>query len=138
MRQSQQPLAGPGPTERNSKKQVYTQVLYSEPNSHFPFWKAAEKRFPDLAYVIALAKMSNYRDLAISNQKAEANIVIRTVIPLLAKLLPGVQVLTVHDSLLAPEAHAKMVAAVLSDAVAEAIGLKPKLNIKYSKVGVSG
>ena len=43
--------------------------------------------------------------------------------------------LTVHDSLIIPEQNAQHAANVLADEIEAAIGLRPRITIKPSKVG---
>ena len=117
------------------KKDVFTQVLYGQVREVYPMWRGFYGLFPELAAIIRRVKAVRYSALAISNQKTEADIVIRTVIPRLAVELPGVPVLTVHDSLLIPEQYAQHASNVLAEEIENAIGLRPKITSKHSAVG---
>ncbi len=123
-------------TDRNTlKEKVFSQVLYGPVMPYFSLWVGFCRLFPELAALIKREKAGDYRRLAVSNQKAEADIIIRKVIPRLACELPGVPVLTVHDSLVIPERHAQHAATVLVDEIKVAIGLTPRVTIKHSAVG---
>lgn len=120
------------PDRDELKRQVYIQILYDRVRPQAPLWIAFQKAFPEMAAIIAELKRVDYRQLSIANQKAEADIVVRTVIPRLARELPGVPVLTVHDSLLIPERFAEQGRRALEEEVASAIGITPKVELKRS------
>lgn len=120
------------PDRDELKRQVYIQILYDRVRSQAPLWIAFQRAFPEMAAIIAELKRVDYRQLSIANQKAEADIVVRTVIPRLARELPGVPVLTVHDSLLIPERFAEQGRRALEEEVERAIGITPKVELKRS------
>lgn len=116
------------------KRRIYAQVLYDRVRPEALLWQAFVRLFPELAATIAALKEGGHWKLAVANQKAEADIVVRTVIPRLAKELPGVPVLTVHDSLVIPERHAEHGAQVLREEVSRAVGVTPFVTLKPSRI----
>jgi hypothetical protein len=92
------------------------------------FTKAFKKEFPLLYNNIRALKKENYRYVAHLLQSAEADIVIKGVsTDLFAK---GVANFTIHDSVMATEENAEMVAKALHDKFFEITGVSPTLKIE--------
>jgi hypothetical protein len=81
------------------KEAVFSQILFGRHFTSSPLWKGFTDLFPELARIITARKSADYRNLAIDLQRKEADLMIRRVVPRLADELPGVPMLTVHDSL---------------------------------------
>jgi hypothetical protein len=112
------------------KRSVFSQVLYGRVRPDAPTWRAFENLFPELAHRILEIKRDGYWKLAVENQRIEADIVVRTVVARLAVELPGVPVLTVHDSLVVPRARAEEAQQILRDEVHKATGVAPLVTLK--------
>lgn len=95
------------------------------------FTKAFKKEFPLLYANIRTLKKENYRYVAHLLQSAEADIVIKGVsTDLFAK---GIANFTIHDSVMATEEHAELVAKALHDKFFEITGVAPTLKIEDYK-----
>ena len=102
-------------------KLFYGKVFESEERTAF------RKIFPEVSEIIDYYKKINYRDLAIELQRAEAEIIIDSIVPRLAT--EKIFALTIHDSILTIQDNVKLVQEIIMDEFMK-YDLVPTLRIK--------
>ena len=89
--------------------------------------KLFDKLFPEVSKIISYYKKVNYKNLAIELQRIEAEMMINSVVPILAE--GKIFVLTIHDSVLTTLENAEKVKNVIIE-VFKKFNLHPTLKIK--------
>ena len=116
------------------KVRFFSKIFYSEEFFRFDYFedKISEREmfrslFPNVSEIISFYKRDNYKNLANRLQEMEANIMINSIVPRLAK--GKIFVLTIHDSLLITPDNVKLVTGVIMEEFKK-YNLQPTLKIK--------
>jgi hypothetical protein len=112
------------------KVRFFKKVFYSKEN---PYYISEERKrftelFPNVSQVISYYKKDDYRNLAISLQRVEADIMINRIVPRLANM--GIYVLTIHDSILTTPDKIEIVKEIILQEFDNQYGLIPTIKIK--------
>jgi hypothetical protein len=112
------------------KVRFFKKVFYSKEN---PYYINEERKrftelFPNVSQIISYYKKDDYRNLAISLQRAEAEIMINKVVPKLAA--NGIYALTIHDSILTTLDKSETVKEIILREIENQYGLVPTIKIK--------
>ena len=121
--------AGLAAKERGKLKELfYTEVLFGLKRFRGKMWAAMALRFPRLAEYVDEVKREDYRALARLLQTEEARLVVGCIVPVLAA--KGIEVLTIHDGILARREHLVEVQRVMVAELERATGIRPLVRIK--------
>ena len=93
--------------ERQKVKKFNCCLMYDVTRPDYRRWQSFAKRWPTVASRIELLKRGDYRQAAMELQRAESEIMIQGVCADLMRDHPEMPILTVHDCLLVPPAHAE-------------------------------
>lgn len=119
----------PNVSRQEFKKKVFGRIFYNgEKKYEYEEWFTFQDIFPTVAKIISYYKKDNYKNLAISLQKAEAEIMINRIVPRLAG--KGIYTLTIHDSILTTEGNTEEVKEIILDEFKNQYGLIPSIKIK--------
>jgi hypothetical protein len=112
------------------KVRFFKKVFYSKENLYYisEERKRFTELFPNVSQIISYYKKDDYRNLAISLQRAEAEIMINKVIPKLAEL--GIYALTIHDSILTTPDNTETVKGIILKEFQNQYGLAPTIKTK--------
>jgi hypothetical protein len=112
------------------KVRFFKKVFYSKENLYYisEERKRFTELFPNVSQIISYYKKDDYRNLAISLQRAEAEIMINKVIPKLAEL--GIYALTIHDSILTTPDNTETVKGIILKEFQNQYGLVPTIKTK--------
>lgn len=111
------------------KTSAFAQVMYGPYNPHFELWQAFQRLFPELAQIIAVKKLAGFNQFPIEMQRREAEIMIHTIVPLVAARLPSMVFLTIHDSLAISEEYQPICAELIREQFFAATRIRPSLKI---------
>lgn len=112
------------------KVRFFKKIFFSKEN---PYYISEERKqftelFPNVSQIISHYKKDDYKNLAITLQKAEAEIMINTIVPRLAE--KGIYCLTIHDSILTTLENSETVKKIILDEFKKQYGLIPTIKIK--------
>jgi hypothetical protein len=112
------------------KIRFFKKVFYSKEN---PYYISEERKrftelFPNVSQIISYYKKDDYRNLAISLQRAEAEIMINKVVPKLSE--KGIYALTIHDSILTTPDKTETVKKIILKEFENQYGLIPTIKTK--------
>jgi stress-induced morphogen len=112
------------------KIRFFKKVFYSKEN---PYYISEERKrftelFPNVSQIISYYKKDDYRNLAISLQKAEAEIMINKVVSKLAA--NGIYALTIHDSILTIPDKSEIAKEIILKEFKNHYGLVPTIKTK--------
>jgi len=112
------------------KVRFFKKVFYSKEN---PYYINEERKrftelFPNVSQIISYYKKDDYRNLAISLQRAEAEIMINKVVPKLSEM--GIYALTIHDSILTTPDKSETVKEIILKEFQNQYGLVPTIKTK--------
>jgi hypothetical protein len=112
------------------KVRVFTELYFGEVRimNHTKLGKAFKKQFPSVDRLIRIYKAERYQDFAVALQRAEAAVVIDTVLAQLQTV--GIHALTIHDSVLCQAADEPLVRDLLVNGFQEVYGITPSLSPK--------
>ncbi len=112
------------------KRDLFKKVLYCcNETQDNALSDAFGELFPNVLKAIKWHKRDDYRELARNMQRAESDLIINKVCGRLMTEHPDCPILTVHDSLLTPEANEDLVKSVLLDEAAK-LGIHPSIKVK--------
>lgn len=115
------------------KVAVYQNIMYGRSwHSDQPMFQAFRKAWPILGAIIAGRKMGKggRSRLPVEMQGAEADLVIGRVVPRIMQELPGVPVLTIHDSLLIGARFANDATEIMRQEITARFGACPPVRLK--------
>ncbi|MFH1196969.1 MAG: hypothetical protein V1720_14825 [bacterium] len=112
------------------KIRFFSKIFFSKDNSGYVTDERRQfkKLFPYVSEIVSYYKKNDYRKLAISLQRAEAEIIINKVVPKLAE--KGIYVLTIHDSILTTTENVKLVEQTIKEEFKNNYNLYPTIKIK--------
>lgn len=112
------------------KIRFYKKVFYCAENPSYVSTERNQFRqlFPTVSKIISYYKKDDFRQLAIKLQKAEADIMINTIVPVLAE--KDIFLLTIHDSILTTKDNAGIVKETILAEFKRKFNLIPTLKIK--------
>jgi len=114
------------------KKFLYARVFYNDTEKHpKEEWFLFQDIFPSVSEVITYHKKENYKNLSHILQKAETNMMIYKIVPILIE--NKIFALTIHDSYLVKENDSTEVKKIILDEFKNLYGLVPKVRIKGGK-----
>jgi hypothetical protein len=121
-------------TDRKALKvAVYQNIMYGRSwHSDQPMFQAFAKEWPVLGRIIAGRKLGQggRSRLPVEMQSAEADLVIGRVVPRIMRELPGVPVLTIHDSLMIGARFANDATTIMREEITERFGACPPVKLK--------
>ncbi len=106
-------------------KELIFLVLFSKNNYSTPGKRAFTKIFPTVDKVVRLLKKGDHTALPRLLQTLEARLLLLRIGRQVAKALPQVPMLTVHDSLVVPLPHADQVQRLMETELAAQVGVAP-------------
>lgn len=118
------------------KQATYQNIMYGRAwHCGQPMFQAFRREWPILGALIAGRKMGKggRSRLPVEMQGAEADLVIGRVVPRVMAELPGVPVLTIHDSLLVGARHAPAAAEIIRSEITARFGACPPVKVKLSR-----
>ena len=112
------------------KVRFFKKIFFSKEN---PYYISEERKqftelFPNVSPIISYYKKDDYRNLAITLQKTEAEIMINKIVPRLAE--KGIYCLTIHDSILTTPENSETVKKIILEEFKNHYGLIPTIKIK--------
>lgn len=112
------------------KVRFFSKVFFSRENPKYVYAerKQFKKLFPNVSIIITHYKKDDYKNLAISLQRVEADIMINTIVPRLAQ--EGIYCLTIHDSILTTKDKVEQVKEIILDEFKMKYNLIPTVRIK--------
>jgi len=111
------------------KKKLFGRIFYNDDKKFlYEEWSIFQDIFPTVAHIISFYKRNNYKDLAISLQKVEADIIINRIVIRLEK--ESIYCLTIHDSILTTPNNAEIVKQIMLEEFEKHFGLIPTIRIK--------
>jgi hypothetical protein len=96
--------------KKNIKNRLFKNVFFGRKTA-----KKFAKYFPTISDAIQFYKKDDYKNLARELQKIESDIFIHKICKRIMSENPDVQILTVHDCILAQDKHAEYIASVIQD-----------------------
>jgi hypothetical protein len=119
----------PAVNREEFKKKVFGRIFYNDEKKYeYAEWLIFKDIFPNVARIITHYKKDNYKNLAITLQKAEAEIMINRIVPRLAE--KKIFILTIHDSILTTKGNTDMVKKIILDEFKNQYGLIPTIKTK--------
>ena len=106
-------------------KELIFLVLFSKNKYSTPGKRAFTKMFPTVDKVVRLLKKGDHRALPRLLQTLEARLLLLRIGRQVAKALPQVPMLTVHDSLVVPLPYADQVQRIMEKELAAQVGVAP-------------
>lgn len=112
------------------KTACFAKIFYSMESEKYVYRERKDfgKLFPNVSSVISHYKTPDYKNLAISMQRAEADIIINNVVPELMK--QNIYCLTIHDSVLVTPENADQTKQIIQDTFINKLGYSPKIKTK--------
>lgn len=110
---------------RKDAKELTYKVLFGRNSSNSKSDKLFSQLFPTIHNFIKLYKkdMGDYKILAYELQKAESNLIFNKIIRQIMTLYPEIKIVTVHDSIIAPNSCKEKISAVFYSKLYEEFGL---------------
>jgi len=107
--------------DRKEVKEITYKVLFGRNQKNSAADMKFKKLFPTIHNFIKLYKEehNDYKILAYHLQKAESNLIFRTIVRRIMNLYPEVKILTVHDSIIVPRSHKKNIEDIFNAAILE-------------------
>ncbi len=114
------------------KKDFFGTVFFCKLNHNYKYEyrKLFEKEFPAVAMIIDYYKRKDYKELPITLQRVEADIMINKIIKRIAKEKPDMFALTIHDSILTIEKNVEYIKEIIFDEFEKNFNLKPSIKIE--------
>jgi len=121
-----------GSTDRSGfKSRFFADVLYGDDSQRYtresPLARLFATEFPTVHRFIRMQKRDNYANLARLMQIRESDFIIGAVCGRLLRDYPHVPILTIHDSILTPEAHANVVQRIMMEEFRR-LGIEPSIS----------
>lgn len=111
------------------KKNIFAKIFYNDEEKYeYEEWFTFQDIFPNVANIISSYKKDNYKNLAISLQRVEAEMIINKIVPRLAAR--KIYLLTIHDSILTTPENAEIVKEIMIDEFEKEYGLVPGVKVK--------
>jgi hypothetical protein len=119
----------PTTSREKFKKKVFSRIFYNDEKKYqYEEWFTFQDIFPNVAQIISYYKKDDYKNLAITLQRAEAEIIINRIVPKLAD--KKIFALTIHDSILTTAENSETVKKIILDEFKSQYGLIPTIKIK--------
>jgi hypothetical protein len=120
-------------TEKNRmdfKKKIFGGVLFDRNRKNLSkYEKAFEKEFPIIFYCMRDMKSDNYKDIPIALQKLESQYIFHCV-DKLSKENPGIELLTIHDSIVTTYGKEQIVYDLMVSEFQKMFNIIPKIKIE--------
>jgi len=112
------------------KLRFYSKIFFGRENMFYPSeeWLQFQRLFPTVSRIISYFKKDDYRNLAITLQKAEADIMINSVVPELKA--EEIYCLTIHDSILTISENVERVKEIIIEQFKRKFNLIPTIKVK--------
>lgn len=114
------------------KKVFFKTIFFSKVNDNYRhhYSRMFEDLFPNIYKIILHYKKGDYKNLPISLQRSEADIMIKNVSKRIVHDYKGVFFLTIHDSIVCTEEYADKFYDIMMEELQKRLGDKPTLNKK--------
>lgn len=114
-----------GITDKKIIKEWTYKVLFGRNASNSKADKLFSRLFPTIHNFIKLYKRENgdYRILAYELQKAESNLLFNKVVRAVLEQVPGIRIVTVHDSIVIPARYRNQVSEIFNDILESEFGI---------------
>jgi hypothetical protein len=120
-------------TEKNRiafKKKIFGGVLFDRNRKNLSkYEKVFQKEFPIIFYCMRDMKSDNYKDIPISLQKLESQYIFHCV-DKLSKENEGIELLTIHDSIVTTEGNERLVYDLMITEFQKMFSITPKIKIE--------
>jgi len=122
----------PNEMRQEFKKDVFGKIFYCDNSKKYVYKerKVFQRLFPNVYKIIEHYKKDNYKQLPISLQKAEAEIMIGTICKRIANERPEIFITTIHDSIMTTNKNKNYVSDVILNEFEKNFNLKPTIKIE--------
>jgi hypothetical protein len=110
-------------------KQKCFEVLFSSPRAPINR-KWFKDVFPNIWKIMAILQLQD-KEMPKLLQNLESCIILNNVVPRIYKDIPGIQIIPIHDCIVAPTSQIKAVEAIMVDEIAKCIGFTPHVKITH-------